>query len=43
MLAPIVYIDLVGVDRDEARQRLLSGIRSERPRVVAEPPLPGGR
>ncbi|MFI6096447.1 toll/interleukin-1 receptor domain-containing protein [Lentzea sp. NPDC051213] len=43
LLAPIVYIDLVGVERDEARQRLLSGIQSERPRVVAEPPFPGGR
>ncbi len=43
LLAPIVYIDLVGVDRDEARQRLLNGIKAERPRVVPEPPFPGER
>lgn len=43
LLAPIVYIDLVGVDRDEAKRRLLNGIRPERPRVATEPPFPGTR
>jgi len=41
LLAAIVYIDLVGVDRDEARRRLLQGIRQERQRTVTEPPFPG--
>ncbi|GAB2843369.1 hypothetical protein JOD27_008175 [Lentzea nigeriaca] len=43
LLAPIVYIDLVGVDRDEAKRRLLNGSRPERPRVATEPPFPGSR
>lgn len=41
LLAAIVYIDLVGVDRDEARLRLLSGVKAERPRLETEPPFPG--
>lgn len=43
LLAAIVYIDLVGVDRDEARLRLLSGIKAGRLRLETEPPFPGGR
>lgn len=42
LLAAIVYIDLVGADRDEAKRRLLKGIDLERPKVLAEPPFPGG-
>ena len=42
LLAAIVYIDLVGVDRDEAKRRLLKGINPTRPSMVEEPPFPGG-
>ncbi|MBB5959588.1 hypothetical protein FHS29_006209 [Saccharothrix tamanrassetensis] len=41
LFAPIVHIDLVGVDRDEARRRLLGGITLDRPKPTAEPPFPG--
>lgn len=40
LLGPIAYIDLVDVDEDEARQRLLDGVAPGRaPRVA--PPFPG--
>ncbi|GAB2841988.1 toll/interleukin-1 receptor domain-containing protein [Lentzea nigeriaca] len=42
LLAAIVYIDLVGTDRDEAKRRLLKGIDLERPKPTEEPPFPGG-
>lgn len=41
LLRAIVYIDLVGADRDEARRRLLDGINPDRLRVTEEPPFPG--
>lgn len=40
LLGPIVYIDLVGVDEDEARQRLLNGIKRGRVRPKTPPPFP---
>jgi hypothetical protein len=39
LLTAIVYIDLVGVSADEARQRLLDGLK-ERVKPEAEPALP---
>ena len=40
LLGPIVYIDLVGVDEDEARQRLLNGVRRDRVIPKTPPPFP---
>ncbi len=42
LLAPIVFVNLMDVDRDEAKRRLLAGISLERPRTTVEPPFPGG-
>lgn len=41
LLAPIVYIDLVGLDRDRARATLLDGLDLRRPTSAVEPPFPG--
>lgn len=41
LLAAIVFIDLMGVDRDEARRRLLNGVSLQRPEFPVEPPFPG--
>ncbi|MFB9905638.1 toll/interleukin-1 receptor domain-containing protein [Allokutzneria oryzae] len=42
LLAQIVYIDLVGLTRDEAHARLLDGLMRARPRPTEEPRFPGG-
>jgi hypothetical protein len=41
LLAPIVFIDLVGLNRDEARDKLLDGLALRRPIPTTEPPFPG--
>jgi len=42
LLGPIAYVDLVDLDEDVARQRLLDGVAPGRvPRTA--PPFPGGR
>jgi DNA-binding beta-propeller fold protein YncE len=41
LLAPIVYVDLVGVDEDEARVRLLDAAQDKRARPVVAPVFPG--
>jgi hypothetical protein len=41
LLAPIVYINLVGLSRDEARTALLDGLKLQRPIQTTEPPFPG--
>jgi hypothetical protein len=41
LLAPIVWIDLVGLDRDAARNNLLAGLAMQRPVPASEPPFPG--
>jgi tetratricopeptide (TPR) repeat protein len=43
LLATLVYIDLVGVDRATAKRRLLDGVRQGRGRPEGEPDFPGGR
>jgi hypothetical protein len=40
LLGPIVYIDLVGVDEDEARKRLLNGVKRGRQLPKIPPPFP---
>ncbi len=40
LLGPIVYIDLVGVDEHEARQRLLYGVKRSRQVPKTPPPFP---
>jgi hypothetical protein len=40
LLAPIVFINLVGVDEEEARRRLLTGVSQRRPKL-SKPPFPG--
>ena len=42
LLAPIIYADLVGVTRDEARQRLLNRVAGIRLKPKEEPFFPGG-
>jgi TIR domain len=42
LLTSIIYIDLVGLSRDEARVRLLRGLDTRRVRPLVEPPFPGG-
>jgi tetratricopeptide (TPR) repeat protein len=41
LLAAIVYIDLVGLTREQARARLLEGVRRGRQRPQLEPGFPG--
>jgi len=41
LLKAIAYIDLVKLDRDEARKKLLQGVRRERRKPKEEPPFPG--
>jgi hypothetical protein len=41
LLGPVVYIDLVGVDEDEARQRLLDGVAQRTQRRARRPGFPG--
>jgi tetratricopeptide (TPR) repeat protein len=41
LLAPILYIDLVGVDEDAARTTLLEGIEPGRAKPATPPPFPG--
>jgi hypothetical protein len=43
LLRPWVYIDLVGLDPDRARDVLVAGVRQEAARPTAEPGFPGGR
>jgi hypothetical protein len=43
LLRPWVYIDLVGLDPDRAREVLVAGVRQEAARPTAEPAFPGGR
>lgn len=40
LLGQIVYIDLVGTDKDEARRRLLAGVDRAAARPLTEPGLP---
>jgi tetratricopeptide (TPR) repeat protein len=42
LLRPLVYIDLVGVEADPARERLLAGVRQEVVLPTVEPGYPGG-
>jgi hypothetical protein len=42
LLAPIVYIDLVGLDASSARERLLKGLNAGRHKPKTEPDFPGG-
>jgi hypothetical protein len=41
ILGQVVYIDLVGLDEDEARERLLTALRSERLKPSEAPAFPG--
>lgn len=41
LLPAIVYIDLVDFDEDEAREKLLDGVRQGRAKPVARPAFPG--
>jgi hypothetical protein len=41
LLATLVYVDLVGVDRATARARLLDGVKGGRQRPEQEPGFPG--
>lgn len=41
MFKPIVYIDLVGLDPDAARRKLVDGIRTERGKPTQAPVFPG--
>src|SRR5829696_2446000 len=43
LLRPWVYVDLVGLDPDRAREALVAGVRQEAARPTAEPQFPGGR
>jgi TIR domain len=43
LLATRIYIDLVGLGRQEARRRLLEGVTRGRPRPAEEPGFPGDR
>jgi len=42
LLGPVAYIDLVGLDEDEARRRLLDGVAGRPGRPVVRPSFPGG-
>nr|WP_169806316.1 toll/interleukin-1 receptor domain-containing protein [Herbidospora sakaeratensis] len=41
LLGPVVYIDVAGVDEDEARRRLLAGVADSVPRERRDPRFPG--
>jgi hypothetical protein len=41
ILLPIVYIDLVGLEEEVARDRLLEGVRRQRAKPTQEPGFPG--
>jgi TIR domain len=41
LLPQIVYIDLVGIDEDTSRVRLLAGVRRERAKPATAPSFPG--
>jgi tetratricopeptide (TPR) repeat protein len=41
LLPQIIYVDLVGLDEDEARGALLAGVRRERAKPTAPPGFPG--
>ncbi len=41
LLAPIAYIDLVGLDEPAAKAELLAGVKSGRAKPSAAPPFPG--
>jgi hypothetical protein len=41
LLPPIVYIDLVGLDVEAARETLLAGVRRQRAKPTREPGFPG--
>lgn len=43
MLKPLVYIDLVGLDEEQARERLLNGVSGKRAKPSKRPQFPGGR
>jgi hypothetical protein len=40
LLGPVIHIDLVGLDADEAGKRLLEGVRRGRAKPSVEPPFP---
>ncbi|HEX4307294.1 MAG TPA: TIR domain-containing protein [Solirubrobacterales bacterium] len=42
LLGPIVYIDLVGVSEQEARDLLLTGVNGQRAKPLNPPPYPSG-
>ncbi len=41
LLKPLVHINLIGLDEDEARQRLVDGISGKRAKPAARPAFPG--
>lgn len=41
LLPQVVYIDLVGLDPDTSRVRLLAGVKRERAKPATPPPFPG--
>ena len=41
LLKPIVYIDLMNRDAEDAKQELLSGLKQRRAKPSTEPPFPG--
>ena len=43
LLRSQVYVDLVGLSREEAQERLLAGVRRGRRRPASEPPFPAVR
>ncbi len=42
LLGPVIYVDLVELDRTAARRVLLDGVRPGRAKPTSEPPYPGG-
>ena len=42
LLKPLIYIDLVGLDQDQARERLLGGASGQRAKPSERPRFPGG-
>jgi len=41
LLPQIVYIDLVGIEAEAAREKLLAGVRRQRAKPIREPGFPG--
>ncbi len=42
LLGPLVYLDLVGLPADEAREKLLAGVKPGRGKPATAPGFPGG-